>query len=360
MLKCGRLERNRVERNYVTSAIMPSPVVAVAALLTLLLFLVEAFLPGKLAIATKTLPTGLRLFSPAVLCVPYLLVASSSGTFHWGWLALYALLPVAIAILMWHAAQIDPDQHGNWRDFLVLSILGLAVDLRWFEHAWPPNLVVFNKMLLLDAGIYGLLVIRRIGGVGFDLRLRLRDLAIGLREFAFYAPIAIPVGLSIGFLQLHASSPSLPRLGGAFLFTFFFIAVPEELFFRGWLQNLVERRLGPSPALLVTAVLFGLSHWNKRALHFNWRYVLMATSGGNLLRARVASAAPRGGIFDRPCLCRYRMVLLAALMMMVARRTVGKVTKSDPHIVVHRTRNRDSDADAEDDMHRGQCVEVAI
>jgi hypothetical protein len=262
------------------SAIMHSPAVAVAALLTLLPFLAEAFLPGKLAIATKALPTGVRLFGPAVLCVPYLLVTSSCGIFHWSWLALYALVPLTIAILMWHTARVDPHQHGNWRDFLVLAILGLAVDLRWFEHAWPASLVVFNKMLLLDAGIYGLLIIRQIDGAGFDLRLRLRDLVIGLREFAFYAPIAIALGLSIGFLHFHAFWPPLPRLAGASLFTFFFIAVPEELFFRGWLQNLLERRLGASPALLVTAAVFGLSHWNKRALHFNWRYVLMATLAG--------------------------------------------------------------------------------
>jgi uncharacterized protein len=255
-------------------------VVTIAALLTLIPFLTEAFFPAKLASATKRFPTSVRLFVPAVLCVPYLLVACSSGTFHWGWLALYALLPVAVSILMLQAARVDPDQHGNWRDFLVLAILGLAVDLRWFEQAWPAHLVVFNKMLLLDAGIYGFLVIRQIDGAGFDLRLRLRDLAIGLREFALYAPIAIALGLSIGFLHLHASWPPLPSFAGACLFTFFFIAVPEELFFRGWLQNLLERRIGRLPALLLTAVLFGLSHWNKRTLHFNWRYVLLAMVAG--------------------------------------------------------------------------------
>jgi hypothetical protein len=259
---------------------MPGAAVAFAALFTLIPLLVGAFLPGKLASVTRTFPTGVRLLAPALLCTPYLLVASSSRTFHWAWLALYALLPVAVSILMWQAAQIDSDQHGNWRDFLVLAILGLAVDLRWFEHAWPAPLVVFNKMLLLDAGIYGLLAVRQINGAGFDLRLRLRDIAIGLREFAFYAPIAIALGLSIGFLHLHASSPPLSRLAVASLFTFLFIAVPEELFFRGWLQNLLERRIGRLPALLLTAALFGLSHWNKRALHFNWRYVLLATVAG--------------------------------------------------------------------------------
>jgi hypothetical protein len=193
---------------------------------------------------------------------------------------LYALLPVAISTLMWQARMKDAARQGNWRDYLLLAILGLAIDLRWFEPAWPPHLAVFNKMLLLDAGVYGLLVLRELDGVGFDLRLRLPDIRIGLREFIFYTPIAIAIGLSLGFLHLHGSWPRLLQLGGAFLFTFFFIAVPEELFFRGWLQNLLERRVGRYPALLLTAALFGLSHFNKRAVHFNWRYVLLAALAG--------------------------------------------------------------------------------
>ena len=30
----------------------------------------------------------------------------------------------------------------------------------------------------------------------------------------------------------------------------------------------------------MTAVLFGLSHFNKGAAHFNWRYVVLATLAG--------------------------------------------------------------------------------
>ncbi|HVJ09568.1 MAG TPA: CPBP family intramembrane glutamic endopeptidase [Acidisarcina sp.] len=256
------------------------PSIFLAALYTLLPFLTAAFFPRRLAAAVDALPARVRLLSPALLCLPYLLVACSSGVFRWRWLAVYALLPVAVSALMSEARRADPGQRGNWRDFLVLAALGLAVDLRWFETAWPAHLTVFNKILLLDAGVYGFLLIRQLDGVGFDLRLRLRDLGIGFREFALYTPIAIALGLSIGFLHLHGSWPWLPKIAGAFLFTFFFIAVPEELFFRGWLQNLLERRFGRYPALLVTAALFGLAHFNKRALHFNWRYVLLATIAG--------------------------------------------------------------------------------
>ncbi len=260
--------------------LLPNPVVVVAALLTLVPYLAAAFLPGRSIAWTQKRPLWIRLFAPCVLCVPYVLVAGSAGILDWRGVVLYACLPVATGILLWQAGQVDPDQRGNWRDFFVLVTLGLAVDLRWFEHEWPPHLAIFNKILLLDAGIYAFLALRGLGGSGFDLRLRPRDAAIGLRELAFYAPIALATGFSLGFLHLHASWPGVARIAGAWLFTFFFIAVPEELFFRGWLQNLLEGRVGRAWALCIAAALFGLSHFNKRAVHFNWRYVLLAALAG--------------------------------------------------------------------------------
>jgi membrane protease YdiL (CAAX protease family) len=256
------------------------PALIIAAVLTLIPLVATAFFSTGVAAWVKGLWLPLRLLCPVVLCVPYVLVTCTLGVFRWDWLALYALLPVAVAGLLWQAGEADRAQRGNWRDFLVLAALGLAVDLRWFERAWPAHLAVFNKMLLVDGGIYGFILVRQLDGIGFDLRLRLRDAFTGLREFAWYAPIAIVLGLALGFLHLHATWPRPLGLAGAFLFTFAFIAVPEELFFRGWMQNLLERRLGRTPALLVTAVLFGLSHFNKRAAHFNWRYVVLAVLAG--------------------------------------------------------------------------------
>jgi uncharacterized protein len=261
-------------------AAMITPANLIAVLLTLAPFLAAAFFPRWAVGRVRALPVWAQLVSPAALCVPYLLVAVAGGIFRWSWLALYALLPVAIASLLWPAEKIDRKQRGNWRDFLVLAVLGLAVDLRWFEGAWPAHLAIFNKVLLLDAGIYGFVALRQLEGTGFDLRLRLRDAAIGLRELAWYTPIALALGLGLGFLHLHAVWPGFMPIAGAWIFTFFFIAVPEELFFRGWLQNLLERRVGRNAALFLTAILFGLAHFNKRAAHFNWRYVLLAAVAG--------------------------------------------------------------------------------
>jgi uncharacterized protein len=256
------------------------PGVVVAAILLLAAMLAAGFCPASVEKLGRWLPRPVRVAGPVLLCVPYMLTATAFGIFRWRWLAVYALVPVGIAFLMEQARSEDTEQRGNWRDFVVMLVLGLAVDLRWLEPAWPRGLTALGKILLLDAGIFGFLVVRRLEGVGFDLRLTLKDLRTGLGEYCVYALIALPLGLWLGFLQVHAILPSPLRAVAAFVFTFLFIAIPEELFFRGWLQNLLERRLGRSSALLLTAVVFGLAHWNKRTLNFNWRYVLMAAIAG--------------------------------------------------------------------------------
>ena len=254
--------------------------VVIAALLLLFPLLFAGFFEQRAQRGLRRLSTRQLCSAAACFCVPYVLVAVAFHVFSFAWFLLYLLLPPGLAACLAQARGRDPQQKGNWRDFAALAVLGLAVDLRWFEHAWPAHLSVFNKVLLLDAGLLAIIGARRLDGVGFDLRVRPRDLFTGGREFLFYAPAAIFIGIELGFLHWHRGWPRPGATVTAALFTFFFIAVPEELFFRGWLQNLLERRLGRSGALAVTSVLFGLAHFNKRAAHFNWRYVLLAALAG--------------------------------------------------------------------------------
>jgi hypothetical protein len=255
--------------------------VAVAALA---LELVPAVLFGYAGERTsrriRQWPAALRILLPTAAIAPYLLIAFSGHIFAWRWLVLYAGLPVAITLLLEHAAQVDPERLGSWRDAFILVVLGLAVDLRWFDSAWPVGLRALNELLLVDIGLYGFLAVRQLDGAGFDFHFQFSDLKTGFRELLFFTPIILALGLALGFIHPHANLPALWKAALSWVGIFFFIAVPEELYFRGWLQNFLERRVGRIAALVIASMLFGLSHFNKRSAHFNWRYVLLATIAG--------------------------------------------------------------------------------
>jgi hypothetical protein len=257
-----------------------TPVAIGALALELAPAVLFGFSTERVTRAVERWPVALRLGLPALFVAPYAMVSVSAHIFQWTWFALYALLPVAIAGLLIRGARADPQQRGDWRDAFILLVLGLAVDLRWFESAWPSGLRALNELLLVDAGLYGFLAIRQLSGTGFNFCLKWSDWKTGLRELVFFAPAVIVLGLALGFIHPHRN---LPGIGSALLrwiLIFFFTAVPEELFFRAWVQNLLERRVGRRAALVLAAILFGLSHFNKRSARFNWRYVLLATIAG--------------------------------------------------------------------------------
>jgi membrane protease YdiL (CAAX protease family) len=215
----------------------------------------------------------LRVAVPLALLLAYPL----SGYFRWDmFLGMAAVSLTVTALLAWAA-----DSEPGWRDWTALAILGISVDLGFFKSAFPVGgLSGLSKLLFVDVGLYGYLVLRPIGGVGYDFRPRLRDFRVGLREFIFYTPIAIALGFALGFLHFHPTLATPLWFAGGWFFTLFFIAVPEELFFRGLMLNMLERRFGNRAALTVSSVLFGLAHFNKRTAYFNWRYVILAAIAG--------------------------------------------------------------------------------
>jgi len=241
------------------------------------------FAPEGMAQAVDQWPRYVRLMVPALLVMPYVALAAAQHILRWEWFALYLGLPVAMAWLLEQAAVADPEQRGNWRDALILLVLGLSVDLRWFDSAWPAGQRGLGNLLLVDAGLYGFLGIRRLTGTGFDFRLKWIDWKTGLRELLFFAPAVLVLGWVSGFIHPHANLPGVGKAALRWAGIFVFVAVPEELFFRAWVQNFLERRVGRWAALIIASALFGLSHFNKRnpaGQHFNWQYVLLATIAG--------------------------------------------------------------------------------
>lgn len=214
-------------------------------------------------------------------CVPYLIYAAGTGEFRWP--ALGRLLAIGAAVLLIY--RLFPVQHiekMSWQDFAVAVILIAAVLLHGLSGIWnrPVNLDFMGRLFLIGVGAWCWTFVRIVPGLGYRFEISGRILKAAALNFGYFAVIAIPSGFALGFTAWN------PRWHGAatfcldFLEIFMFIALLEELFFRGFLQNLISNLLKSVwIGQAVVAVLFGFFH----ILHApfpNWRYVLLASIAG--------------------------------------------------------------------------------
>jgi uncharacterized protein len=226
----------------------------------------------------KLTSRAIRVLAPGLLVIPYVIFSLPRGEFLPHYAVVLFGIPVGLAALFEFLPPRTPKL--CWQDVLALAVIGLPVEFRLLAGSFPHSgLSALPKFLLVDAALYAFLVVRRLEDIGYDFRARLGDLAVGVREWAFYAPIALGLGWALKFIVFHNRWPGASTIVAGLMITFFFTAIPEELFFRGLLQNMLEARIGHARALIVASIIFGLSHFNK-PLPFNWRYVMLAAIAG--------------------------------------------------------------------------------
>lgn len=244
------------------------------------------------AVQSATLALGM----PFVLVLLYLLYALPTGTFS----ALEAAKLVgyiAVPSLLLFPDRLRKADHAGWRDFAAMLALAFPVPAHWLSNVWvlPPglnvfhilfgihDLYIFQPLFCVCAGAYAFIVIRNLDGVGYRLVWRKGDAVEGATNFAAFSLLGIPLGLALNFIHPHFTNESLWNVPLQFIGIYVTIAIPEELLFRGILQNFLVRSIQRGPrgwyGLLIASVVFGLSHLHHAPVP-NWRYAILATLAG--------------------------------------------------------------------------------
>jgi len=172
---------------------------------------------------------------------------------------------------------------GHLLDYLAVLALWMPVELRFAHRFWtyPPTATHILVILAgVNVAVGSFLLLRGLDGVGYRVDGRpAYGRTVGL-HFLTFAALAIPLGEVLHFIHFSPSWVRLRAAPQAALGILFFTAWPEELLFRGLLQNLLSRTLRSTTAgWLAASVVFGLSHINNGPFP-NWRYVLLASLAG--------------------------------------------------------------------------------
>lgn len=257
------------------SGLVPPPGTGFTRLLASFILLVAPlwFFGFGAARPFERLPARTQVLCASVLALPYFVLCLGGPDFQGTGAIKVIAFPLLLAAFL-RFSNLPP--RLTWRDGAALGLIVAAYFLRWLESAWA--LALFAKLFLADVALYCFLVVRQVDA-GYSLRPSRSAVGVGIREWAFYFPFALVLGELTGFIHFHYLLPDWRKGLGALLVTFLVVAIPEELFFRGIVQSLLETRLGRRGALVLSSVLFGLSHFHHGSA-FNWRYVLLATIAG--------------------------------------------------------------------------------
>ena len=209
---------------------------------------------------------------------------------------LYCILPL---ILIWFAR--NQSMSLKTMDILVLIILWFPINFRLVPQlTLPPvqGIVPLFNIIAVILLIIAFLVIRNLEDIGLVWRLKGDEIRISIQYFIIGLFIIIIIGFITGFFELSKRLPSTFEMLGMFMSIGFFIALPEELLFRGIIQNFIEKsfqrhRYNTWIALVISAIIFGLAHGNDAIgpvidvnlrsfgiWHCPWAYMIVATIAG--------------------------------------------------------------------------------
>lgn len=257
-----------------------------ATLFSLFLLLLPYFffgltdLPDRLAHWLDHRP-GRLLAAASLLLVPYLGYAVGTGTFTPERMVKLAVLVLGPACILALAARAP--SRLTWPDALTILALWLPLDFRVFREvwAWPEGGAAYtmNVVLAVDLALLLFVAFRGLDGVGYRFQIGRKDLTAFGVNLAMCLALVVPLGIATGFVRFNPDAEPL-GFAGSFLAIFLTIALPEELLFRGLIQNFLQKTWKRATvALVVTSVVFGLAHLNNGP-NPDWRYALLASVAG--------------------------------------------------------------------------------
>ena len=153
-------------------------------------------------------------------------------------------------------------------------------DIKFSEGIQIPALAFAAPVL----GLYLFAVLRNLPDIGYNFRWRLSDLKPVALSLLVLACLLIPLGVHSGFIRFSSFDTPPAKMVELVFGIYFLNALPEELLFRGIIQNLFAKVFAEFSqakwiALILASAIFGLSHYNN----FNppdWRYVYLAALAG--------------------------------------------------------------------------------
>ena len=238
---------------------------------------------------------------PLPLGIAYLIYYFGTGEnqlHHLGTALGYYWLP---ALILWIGRP--KSQSLTVWDIAIILAIWIPIDAKLVQSSWfwpeGQGAAAFVNSSATILCVLMFVAGRGLRDVGFRFTLRKSDLKPMFQNLNWASLTIIPLGFVIGFLSWSPMNLTPQHMIGTFIGVMFMVAIPEEMFFRGVIQNFLEKSMtNQTLAMVISAIIFGLSHANNEAYPGgpipDWRFVVFSTVAG-IFYSRTYKAC--GGIF---------------------------------------------------------------
>jgi hypothetical protein len=227
--------------------------------------------------------------------LPYFIYSVATGGFTPSIAGAWMVIMGAVAF--WFLMPVRAPWLAAVRDLVFLALLAAVIlsgVLRWIFPAPLPKLPleVLGHVILIRSAILTVLFSRRGERTGIGFLPDGRDVWIGVMWFAACAVVAVPIGFRLGQFRVAAHNPAFWPSLGLLAGMFWVLALSEEFFFRGLLQQWLTRWThNAAIGLILGSLLFAGVHLGFRNAFPNWRFaalsaILGLACGASFLHAR--------------------------------------------------------------------------
>jgi len=172
---------------------------------------------------------------------------------------------------------------ASWlADLAFLAFIPAVLLSKFFSTIYIPqypglkDLVILGHLALIEIVVMVLLVARRVKETGYGFLPNPNEWRIGVLHFLCFIPIGLPLALALKAVHFAPAAP-IWKIVGTFLGFLWVLALSEEFFFRGVLQQWIEDWTGNrAGALAITSCVFGLVHLGFGGRFPNWPWVAVA------------------------------------------------------------------------------------
>jgi membrane protease YdiL (CAAX protease family) len=195
---------------------------------------------------------------------------------------LLLLLMIALIVAFWYIAlPVAPVSDALFLAMVAGVYLSKVFDRIYLSPIPKLSISVLGHLMLIRTAALAVLVFR--GNVQAEYRFLpdRKEAVAGLRYFAMMLPVIALAYWALGLVKFraHPNGAGLTILLaiGTFLAILWVVALSEEFFFRGLLQQWLEQWTGNrNTALVLAALVFGSAHLGFHRIFPNWRWAIMA------------------------------------------------------------------------------------